>query len=147
MKHLNQRVNIEQLTRSFKHQLNSIRFVCSLVLDSRHITTKEYWCPKRASSIQYGYRKWGTHARVFSQTPTHGNGKIEIRQWNRGSKKRRINVERSTADTKKEALSSHFVESSRPSLTTVNLDSSSSSSSGLIRSLGAVVALVTPGNF
>ena len=58
------------------------RIVVSLF--DRHVTTKEYWCPKRASSIQYGYRKWGTHARVFSQTPAHGNSKIEIRQWNRG---------------------------------------------------------------
>ena len=28
---------------------------------------------KRASSIQYGYRKCGTHARVFSRTLAHGN--------------------------------------------------------------------------
>ena len=55
-------------------------FVCSLFFDSRHVTRKESWCPKRASSIQYGYRKWGTHARVFSQTPAYGNSKIEIRQ-------------------------------------------------------------------
>ena len=25
----------------------------SLVFDIRHVTTKEYWCPKRTSSIQY----------------------------------------------------------------------------------------------
>ena len=31
-------------------------------------------------------------------------------------------MERSTADTKKKVLSSHFVESSRPSLTTVRLE-------------------------
>ena len=31
-------------------------------------------------------------------------------------------VERSTVATKKEVLSSHFVESSRPSLTTVSLE-------------------------
>ena len=31
-------------------------------------------------------------------------------------------MERSTADTKKKVLSSHFVESSRPSLTTVCLE-------------------------
>ena len=30
-------------------------FVSSLVFDSSHVTTKEYWCPKIASSIQYGY--------------------------------------------------------------------------------------------
>ena len=33
---------------------------------------------KRGSTIQYGYRKQGTHARVFSQTLTHGNSKNEI---------------------------------------------------------------------
>ena len=63
--------------RDVVHRMN---FVCSLVFDIRHVTTKEHWCPKRASSIQYGYRKWGTHARVFSQSPAHGNSKIEIRQ-------------------------------------------------------------------
>ena len=35
------------------------------------------------STIQYGYRKRGTHARVFSQTLTHGYSKNEIRQWDR----------------------------------------------------------------
>ena len=34
----------------------------------------------RGSTIQYGYRKRGTHARVFSQTLAHGNRKNEIRQ-------------------------------------------------------------------
>ena len=38
---------------------------------------------KRGSTIQYGYRKRGTHARVFSLTLTHGNSKNEIRQWDR----------------------------------------------------------------
>ena len=27
---------------------------------------------KKEGTIQYGYRKWGTHARVFSQTLAHG---------------------------------------------------------------------------
>ena len=30
---------------------------------------------KKASTVQYGYRKWGTHARVFSQTLAHGDSK------------------------------------------------------------------------
>ena len=38
---------------------------------------------KKASTIQYGYRKWGTHARVFPQTLAHGNRKNEIIQRNR----------------------------------------------------------------
>ena len=37
---------------------------------------------EKASTIQYGYRKWGT--RVFSQTLVHGNSKNEIRQRKRG---------------------------------------------------------------
>ena len=35
---------------------------------------------KKGSTIQYGYRKLGTHARVFSKTLAHGNSKNEIRQ-------------------------------------------------------------------
>ena len=38
---------------------------------------------KKEGTIQYGYRTWGTHARVFSQTLAHGNSKNEIRQRNR----------------------------------------------------------------
>ena len=34
---------------------------------------------KKASSIQYSYRKLRTRARVFSLTPVHGNSKNEIR--------------------------------------------------------------------
>ena len=34
---------------------------------------------KKASTIQYGYRKWETHARVFCHTLEHGNSKDEIR--------------------------------------------------------------------
>ena len=35
---------------------------------------------KKASSIQYDNRKWGTHARVFSQTLEDGNSKNEKRR-------------------------------------------------------------------
>ena len=35
---------------------------------------------QKESTIQYGYRKLGTHARVFSERLTHGNNKNEIRQ-------------------------------------------------------------------
>ena len=38
---------------------------------------------KKASTIQYGYRKCVTHARVFSQALVHGNSKNEIRQRNK----------------------------------------------------------------
>ena len=45
---------------------------------------------RKKGAIQYGYRKWGTHARVFSQTLAHENSKNEIRKRNR----RRRQVER-----------------------------------------------------
>ena len=80
--------------------ISNLRHTFSLVFDSRHITTKEYWCPKRISSIQYDYRKWETLARVFSQTLANGNSKIEINNETEEENKR-INVERSTADMKK----------------------------------------------
>ena len=38
---------------------------------------------KREGTIQYGYRTWGTHARVFSQTLEHENSKNEMRQRDR----------------------------------------------------------------
>ena len=34
---------------------------------------------KKASTIQYGYKKFGTSARVFSQTLAHGNSNNKIR--------------------------------------------------------------------
>ena len=46
---------------------------------------------EKYSTIQYGYRKCGTHAPVFSRTLTNGNSKIEIRQRN----KERRRVEKS----------------------------------------------------
>ena len=36
----------------------------------------------KASPIQYDYIKWGTHARVFSQTLANGNSKNEISHRN-----------------------------------------------------------------
>ena len=58
---------------------------------------------ERASSIQYGYRKSGTHERVFSRTLAHRNSKIERRQKESGEegKKRIVKVGRSTVATKK----------------------------------------------
>ena len=45
----------------------------------------------KENSIKYGYRKCGTHARVFSRTLAHGNSKIEIRELNIYWKKARRN--------------------------------------------------------
>ena len=44
---------------------------------------------EKARSIQYGYRKCGTHARVLSRTLVYGNSKIEIRQLKINWKKAR----------------------------------------------------------
>ena len=40
---------------------NSVHWACLVSL-----------APKRGSTIQYGYRKWDSHAQVFSQTLAHG---------------------------------------------------------------------------
>ena len=50
----------------------------------------------------YGCKKFGTRARVFSQTPAHVNSKIIIRQEaDKDDKKRCVSVERRNAGTKK----------------------------------------------
>ena len=57
---------------------------------------------KWGSTIQYGYRKRGTHARAFSQTLTHGNSKNEIRhETDEDTQKRGVSMEKSTAGTNK----------------------------------------------
>ena len=52
----------------------------------------------KGSTIQYGYKKCGTHARVFSQTHTQ-----EQQEWinitDKESKKRGVGMERSKAGT------------------------------------------------
>ena len=54
---------------------------------------------KNASTIQYGYRECGTHARVFTQTLAHGN-KNEIRKETEEREKREVGMERNKAGTK-----------------------------------------------
>ena len=50
---------------------------------------------KKEGTIQYGNRKSGTHARVFSQTLEHGNSKNEIRERkDKDGKKSGVSVER-----------------------------------------------------
>ena len=56
---------------------------------------------KTASSIQYGYRKCGTRAQVFSPIPEHENSKNEMRQRN---KQRRVNKEISGQKNKKSPI-------------------------------------------
>ena len=54
-----------------------------IIVSAGHVCILLHQREKWGSTIQYGYRKRGTHTRVFSQTLTHGNSKNEIRQWNR----------------------------------------------------------------
>ena len=100
-----------------QQQLTSQQLVSSLVVlkQARH----HNWCPKRASSIQYGYRKWGSRARVFSQSLAHGNNKIEVRQWNRGGEWMWKEVQRTRK--KRSLVGSLCLVQSRQSLTTVRL--------------------------
>ena len=46
--------------------------------------------PERASTSQYGYRKCGTHARVFSHTLAPENSRNEIRQRHIEEGKKRV---------------------------------------------------------
>ena len=62
----------------FLYQFSSssmIRFSQSKLLPKQGLFHLE----KKEDTIQYGYRKWGTHARVFSKTLVHGNSKNEQR--------------------------------------------------------------------
>ena len=47
------------------------------------IVGKNISCIVGKNTIQYGYRKWRTHAQVLSTTLVHGNSKNEIIQMNR----------------------------------------------------------------
>ena len=51
-----------------------------IIVSAGHVYILLHQREKRGSTIQYGYRKRGTHARVFSKTLTHGNSKNDIRQ-------------------------------------------------------------------
>ena len=61
-----------------------------IIVSAGHVYILPHQREKSGSTIQYGHRKLGTHARVFSQTLTHGNSKNEIRQCDR----RRLTEER-----------------------------------------------------
>ena len=70
-------------------------------------------CLHRASSIQYGYRKYGTLARVSPTTLAHGNSKNQIRQrneWRRQVKKR--DIKRSKACVKRRSPRSPVISRS-----------------------------------
>ena len=54
-----------------------------LILIDEASADRLFHLAKEEGTIQYGYRKWGTHARMFSQTLAHGNSKNQIRQRNR----------------------------------------------------------------
>ena len=54
-----------------------------IIVSAGHVHFLLHQREKKMNCIQYGYKKWGTRARVFSQTLAHGNGKNEIRKRNR----------------------------------------------------------------
>ena len=54
-----------------------------LILIDKDLADRLFRIAKKEGIIQYGYRTWGTHAQVFSQTLVHGNSKNKIRQINR----------------------------------------------------------------
>ena len=54
-----------------------------VIVSAGHVYILLHQREKWGSTIQYGYRKRDTHARVLSQTLTHGNSKNEIWLWDR----------------------------------------------------------------
>ena len=60
-----------------------------IIVSAGHVYILLHQREKWGSTIQYGYKKLGTHERVFSQTLAHGNSKAEIRQWDRRKSIRR----------------------------------------------------------
>ena len=53
--------------------------------------------------------KWGTHARVFSQTLEHGNSMNEIRRRDEEGKKRGMSVEKVKRARKKEVPTAYNI--------------------------------------
>ena len=77
-------------TKSFSWIFNLIKWFLTatsgtkpIILSAGHVYILLHQREKWGSTIEYGYRKWGTHARVLKQTLAHGNSKPEIRQWDR----------------------------------------------------------------
>ena len=50
---------------------------------------------KKASTIQFGYRKCGTHARVFCQTLAHGNSRMKEDKETEEDMQKRVKLEKS----------------------------------------------------
>ena len=64
-------------------QLTKNKMDLDLILIDEASADRLFPLAKKEGTIQYGYRTWGTRARVFCQTLEHGNSKNEIRQRNR----------------------------------------------------------------
>ena len=56
------------------------KYIYLHIFDRSFGQSKDYFASRKKGTIQYGYRKLGTNAEVFSQTLAHGNRKNEIRQ-------------------------------------------------------------------
>ena len=89
------KLNLRTLSKSLTASLLKCRHQCTTVADvflnelvqsllnNTHLIA--IFCRvNRTSSIQYGNRKCGPHARVFSQTLAHRDSKNKIRHRNRG---------------------------------------------------------------
>ena len=85
------RINkIKKQTKEVRRDFNLIRWFLTatsgtkpIIMSAGHVYIILHQREKWGSTIQYGYRKRGAHAQVFSQTLKHGNSKNEIRQWGR----------------------------------------------------------------
>ena len=62
----------------------------------------------RASTIQFGYKKLGIHARSLPQTLEHGTARMKLDKGKEyGGKKRGVSMGRSKVVTKKEVPTVH----------------------------------------
>ena len=61
-----------------------------IIVSAGHVYILLHQRKKRGSAIQYGYRKRGTHARVFPQTLVHGKQKWIRRDRRRRTEERRV---------------------------------------------------------
>ena len=62
--------------------VQTLLLLLQLVFDRRQFDNFDLSFREIDGTIQCGFRKWGIHARVFSQTLAHGNSKDEIRKRN-----------------------------------------------------------------
>ena len=67
-----------------------------MIVSAGHVYFLLHLTEKKGDTIQYGYRKLGTHAQVFSQTLLHGNSKNEIDEETEKGTKRGLSIVHAT---------------------------------------------------